>query len=124
MSDLMAKRFGMRGRLWWLWSCQTIGGLMCLSLGLVSTNFTATMIILVFFSVFIQGACGATFGVVPFVSKRALGLVCGMVGAGGSAGSAITQVGPCPRWTHSWPNSLHNLVDAIMSLYMLPLLGC
>lgn len=96
MSDLMAKRFGMRGRLWWLWSCQTIGGFMCLSLGLVSTNFTATIVILVFFSVFIQGACGATFGVVPFVSKRALGLVCGFVGGGGSAGSAITQVGPLP----------------------------
>ena len=29
---------------------------------------------------------------VPFVSKRALGLVCGFVGAGGNTGSAITQV--------------------------------
>jgi nitrate/nitrite transporter NarK len=30
--------------------------------------------------------------VVPFVSKRATGLVSGFVGAGGNAGGAITQV--------------------------------
>ena len=39
-----------------------------------------------------QGAAGALFSVVPFVSKRSLGLVCGFVGAGGNTGSAITQV--------------------------------
>ena len=44
-----------------------------------------------------QGACGALFSVVPFVSKRALGLVCGFVGAGGNTGSAITQVRPAHR---------------------------
>lgn len=28
----------------------------------------------------------------PFVSQRALGIVCGMVGAGGNAGSAIVSI--------------------------------
>ncbi len=37
-----------------------------------------------------QMACGATYGIVPFVSKRGYGLVTGMVGGGGSTGSAIT----------------------------------
>lgn len=40
----------------------------------------------------LQAACGATYGVVPFVSQRALGVVCGMVGAGGNAGSAIVSL--------------------------------
>ncbi|KAI5569292.1 hypothetical protein POPTR_012G087700v4 [Populus trichocarpa] len=40
ISDAVAKRFGMRGRLWALWIVQTLG------------------------------ACGLTFGVVPFVSRR------------------------------------------------------
>jgi nitrate/nitrite transporter NarK len=38
----------------------------------------------------VQMACGATYGVVPFVSKRGYGLVTGIVGGGGSTGSAVT----------------------------------
>ncbi len=41
-----------------------------------------------------QAGCGAVFGVVPFVSRRALGVVCGVVGAGGNFGGMILQV--CP----------------------------
>lgn len=40
----------------------------------------------------VQGTCGAVYGVVPFISRRSLGLICGAVGAGGNLGGAITQV--------------------------------
>jgi NNP family nitrate/nitrite transporter-like MFS transporter len=39
------------------------------------------------FGLFTHMACGATYAVVPFVDKRALGGVAGIIGAGGNAGA-------------------------------------
>ncbi|KAI8469948.1 MAG: high affinity nitrate transporter [Monoraphidium minutum] len=91
LSDLCAKRWGMRGRLWALWIVQSLAAVFCIVLGLVSHSLAATMGVLIIFSIFCQQSCGLSFGVVPFVSKRSTGLVSGMVGAGGNAGGAITQ---------------------------------
>ena len=41
---------------------------------------------LIVFSLCVQMSEGATFSVVPFINKRALGSVAGIVGAGGNAG--------------------------------------
>lgn len=68
-SDAMARRFGMRGRLWGLWAVQTVAGLLCVLLGRVNSLLSSIMVICVF-SVFVQAASGLTFGVVPFVTKR------------------------------------------------------
>jgi MFS transporter, NNP family, nitrate/nitrite transporter len=91
LSDLCAKHYGMRGRLWALWITQSLGGVFCIVLGLVSNSLTVTMIIIVIFSIFCQASCGLSFGVVPFVSKRSTGLVSGFVGSGGNIGAAVTQ---------------------------------
>lgn len=90
-SDIIAKRFGMRGRLWWYWYTQTFGGVFCLVLFYVDYSFAATVVVLFIFALHTFAACGASFGIVPFISRRALGIVCGFVGAGGNAGAAITQ---------------------------------
>jgi nitrate/nitrite transporter NarK len=48
-----------------------------------------TMLVMILFSICVQMAEGLHFGVVPYVSRPALGVVSGMVGAGGNAGAVV-----------------------------------
>ncbi|XP_065015992.1 high-affinity nitrate transporter 2.3-like [Musa acuminata AAA Group] len=91
LSDWMSRRYGMRGRLWSLWVVQIVGGVLCIVLGRMN-NLSAAIIVMVLFSFFVQAACGLTFGVVPFVSRRSLGMISGMTGGGGNVGAVITQL--------------------------------
>ncbi|KAG6472293.1 high-affinity nitrate transporter 2.3-like [Zingiber officinale] len=91
LSDWMSRRYGMRGRLWSLWVVQSLGGVFCILLGRMD-NIAASVTVMLLFSFFVQAACGLTFGVVPFVSRRSLGLISGMAGGGGSAGAVLTQL--------------------------------
>ena len=175
LSDACNAKFGMRGRLWSMWIVQTLEGLMCICMGIVTLNYpnpddydtkvegtwssggrnsvlytfnhsgamvskcgskeietpthgwtdygtsdvayTAvpdtlseafimvkdpweecihnkaplglTMLVMICFSLFVQMAEGLHFGVVPYVSRPALGIVSGMVGAGGNFGGVM-----------------------------------
>jgi len=46
----------------------------------------ATMLI---FALFLKMSNGATYSVVPFINKRAIGAVSGIVGAGGNVGAVL-----------------------------------
>ena len=90
ISDWASARFGMRGRLWTLWFTQTLEGVLCIFMGLSKNNLGATIAFMVFFSICVQASEGASYGIVPFISRRALGVVSGFIGAGGNAGATIS----------------------------------
>lgn len=91
VSDLAAKKYGMRGRLWVLWIVQSIGGVLSILMYVTRNTLGGTMAVVAVWSLAIPMACGATFGVAPFITKRGLGVATGLVGSGGNAGSSITQ---------------------------------
>ncbi len=84
--DRFGSRWGLSGRVKWLFIA-----LFCEGLALMF--FSQTMVVpavigsLLVFGLFVQMSSGATFSVVPFINRKALGAVAGIVGAGGNAGA-------------------------------------
>ncbi|KAI4366871.1 hypothetical protein MLD38_022681 [Melastoma candidum] len=91
VSDEMGRRFGMRGRLWALWVTQTAAGVACVALGRAGSLSVAATVVCCF-GLLVQAAAGMTFGIVPFVSKRSLGVVSGLTGSGGTTGAVVMQL--------------------------------
>jgi NNP family nitrate/nitrite transporter-like MFS transporter len=58
-------------------------------MALCKDSLPLTIVFMVLFSISVQAAEGATFGIVPFITRRALGVANGYIGAGGNAGSTI-----------------------------------
>ena len=85
-SDYSAKKYGLRGRVIFLFIVLLGEGVMLMVFSQMQVLIFAigTMIL---FSLFVQMSEGATFGIVPFINKESLGTVAGIVGAGGNAGA-------------------------------------
>lgn len=88
LSDKINFTHGLRGRVLFLFGCTFLEGIALIFF----SQMTALMLaipMLIIFSLFVQMSEGATYAVVPFVSKRALGSVAGIVGAGGNFGAVM-----------------------------------
>ena len=88
VSDRFGKRWGLRGRALLLWG--TIFG-EGLGLMLFSRMRSLPLAIgaMLLAGLFVKMSNGATYSLVPFVNKRALGAVAGIVGAGGNLGAVL-----------------------------------
>lgn len=88
VSDRFHQRWGLRGR------AVLLGATICaegLALMLFSGMRTLPLAIaaMMLTGLFLKMSNGATYSLVPFVNKRALGAVAGIVGAGGNVGSVM-----------------------------------
>jgi NNP family nitrate/nitrite transporter-like MFS transporter len=101
--DAFGSRWGLKGRAMWLFMALFCEGL---ALMLFSQMGALTLAIpaLILFSLCVQMSEGATFSVVPFVNKKALGAVAGIVGAGGNAGAVAA--GFLFKGGLAWPTAL------------------
>jgi NNP family nitrate/nitrite transporter-like MFS transporter len=86
--DRFGSRYGLRGRVVWLFAAILAEGLLLMLFSRM-TALPLAIAALVLFSLFVQLAEGATFAVVPFVNREALGSVAGIVGAGGNVGAVL-----------------------------------
>jgi NNP family nitrate/nitrite transporter-like MFS transporter len=73
-------------------------GLNCVS---NSGSVGQVMLLVVCFSMCVQMAEGLHYGIVPYVSRQALGVVSGMVGAGGNLGAVIAGQAFFRGWTRT-----------------------
>ncbi|HXE54102.1 MAG TPA: MFS transporter, partial [Tepidisphaeraceae bacterium] len=102
VGDWFGQAAGLRGRVRWLFVVLLGEGvLMMLFSRMTSTPMAIASLMLL--GLFVDMACGATFAVVPFINKKSLGSVSGIVGAGGNVGAVLAGFlfkGPTSQWSH------------------------
>lgn len=86
LSDRLSLRIGLRGRVMLLGSALMAEGLALIFFAR-SGQLGPAIVLLAVFGVFVHMSCGATYAVVPFINRKALGSVAGIVGAGGNVGA-------------------------------------
>jgi NNP family nitrate/nitrite transporter-like MFS transporter len=87
-SDKAGKKFGMRGK-----GLLLAGVLLLEGCGLIlfaqSGSLLMAITCMLTFALFLKMSNGATYGIVPFVNSKNVGLVSGIVGAGGNLGGML-----------------------------------
>jgi len=88
VSDKVGGKFGMRGK-----GLLLAGVLLLEGCGLIlfaqAGSLTMAIISMLSFALFLKMSNGATYGIVPFVNTKNVGMVSGIVGAGGNLGGML-----------------------------------
>lgn len=103
VSDRFNVRWGLKGRAQWLFLA-ILGEGLALILFSRLNSITWAIPALLLLGLFVKMSNGATYGVVPFINKQALGSVAGIVGAGGNAGAVAA--GFLFKGSLPWPTAL------------------
>ncbi|WP_406700463.1 MFS transporter [Singulisphaera sp. Ch08] len=103
ISDRLGGRWGLKARVHWLFAALLLEGLGLMLFSRMST-VTLAIPVMLGFGLFMKMAEGATYAVVPFVNKKALGSVSGIVGAGGNVGAVAA--GFMFKGAIAWPTAL------------------
>jgi len=91
-SDWANANCGMRGRLWVQTVCLVAEGALVLVFA-QTQSLVSAILVMVFFSLFVQAAEGSTYGIVPYVDPPSTGAIAGIVGAGGNTGAVCFSIG-------------------------------
>ncbi|WP_299432135.1 MFS transporter [uncultured Maribacter sp.] len=89
--DMFGRLKGLRGRVIFLAVILAIEGIVLTTFS-TATSIVVGMGFLIAFSLSVQMAEGATFSVVPFINKKAIGSISGIVGAGGNVGAFVAAM--------------------------------
>ncbi|MBI2425027.1 MAG: MFS transporter [Candidatus Hydrogenedentes bacterium] len=88
LGDICGKNWGLKGRVRWLMVVLAAEGVALMGFSQM-TMLPLALGTMIFFGLFVHMSAGATYSVVPFINKRALGSVAGIVGAGGNFGAVM-----------------------------------
>jgi len=87
-SDKAGQRNGLRGKGLFLAGALLLEGVGLLLFASADT-LTHAILMMLLFALFLKMANGGTFGIIPFVNEKNVGLVSGIVGAGGNLGGVL-----------------------------------
>ena len=88
VADKVGNRYGMQGKGVLLATVLLLEGLGILLFSQTG-SLTSAILTMLGFALFLKMANGATYAIVPFINKRAVGAVSGIVGAGGNVGGVL-----------------------------------
>jgi len=112
-ADRCGNQWGFVARVKWLFFVLFCEGLLLMLFSQMRGLFTAIPALMLC-GLFVHMAAGATFAVVPFVNRKALGSIAGIVGAGGNAGAVLSGL-LFKSDALSWPSAFF-LLGAVVTL--------